>query len=95
MGFRQVNYRRDEAPFGRCRAAVGGRLLRLPAATERGERAVETDAAGRAVPELHAGGESRRIIYTKQVVERGTASRQGYGITRKQTQYPQQPPCTS
>lgn len=51
--------RRDEAPFGRSRAAVGGRLLRLPAAAERRERAVEADAAGRAVPELHAGGESR------------------------------------
>lgn len=49
--------RHDEAPFGRSRAAVGGRLLRLLAATERRERAVEADAAGRAVPELHAGGE--------------------------------------
>lgn len=50
--------RRDEAPFGRSGAAVGGRLLRVPAAAERRERTVEADAAGRAVPELHAGGES-------------------------------------
>lgn len=49
--------RRDEAPFGRCRAAVCGRLLRLPAVTERREWAVEADAAGRAVSELHACGE--------------------------------------
>lgn len=49
--------RRDETPFGRSRAAVGGRLLRLPAAAERRERTVEADAAWRAVPELHACGE--------------------------------------
>lgn len=64
-GFSRVNdrlqtgtVRRDEAPFSRVRAAVGGRLLRLPAAAERSERTVEADAAGRAVPELHACGES-------------------------------------
>lgn len=49
---------RDEAPSGRSRAAVSGRLLRLLAAAERSERTVEADAAGCAVPELHAGGES-------------------------------------
>lgn len=48
---------RDETPCGRSRAAGRGRLLRVPAVTERRERAVEADAAGRAVPELHAGGE--------------------------------------
>lgn len=49
----------DEAPVSRSRAAVGGRLLRLPAAAQRSQRAVEADAAGCAVQELHAGGESK------------------------------------
>lgn len=49
----------DEAPLGRSRAAVRGRLLRLPPVTERRERTVEADAAGRALPELHTGGEMR------------------------------------
>lgn len=48
---------RDEARCGRSRAGGRGRLLRVPAAPERRERAVEADAAGRAVPELRAGGE--------------------------------------
>lgn len=49
----------DAAPFAwRC-AAVGDRLLRVPAATQRRGRAVEADAAGRGLPELYACGEAR------------------------------------
>ena len=75
VDFGQVNVRRDEAPSGRSRAAVGGRLLRLPAATERRQRAVEADAAGRAVTELHAGGEEDAP--TDRFMWGGTESRQG------------------
>lgn len=67
-------WRQDEAPLGRCRAAVGDRLLRLSAAAERRERAVEADAAGRAVPELHADGE--KVETQRQVDARDTADGQ-------------------
>lgn len=50
--------RGHEAPPGRRRAAGRGLVLRLPAAAERRQRAGEADAAGRAHPGLHAGGES-------------------------------------
>lgn len=49
--------RSDAARCGRGAAALRGRLLHLPPAAQRSVRTGETDAAGRAVQELHDGGE--------------------------------------
>lgn len=72
---------RDEAPCGRGRAAIGGCLLRVPAAAERSERAVEADAAGRALPELHAGGE--RAEGRVDVSRTGPGGERGAGLRNR------------
>lgn len=77
--------RRDEAPCGRGRAAIGGCLLCVPAAAERGERAVEADAAGRALPELHAGGERAEglVDVSRTGPDRTGSGAQGAGLRNR------------
>lgn len=50
---------RYAAACARHCAAFGGRLLRVPTAAQRRGRALEADAAGRALPELYTCGKAR------------------------------------
>lgn len=69
---------RDEAAFNRSRAALRGRVLRLPPAAAGSQRTLETDAAGRAVQELHDRGETHfhRVLCGRRAVGQGPERRE-------------------